>query len=497
MGGIPGAGAGNTPSTLFDPELMGSDAATDEPPEERQSSALAPGQTLNSQQVYAALKEFYAHSPLANEADKGSTAASPSTLGTASTAAVLGEPRLAQGPTAHSADLKRNALDQALHSYQETYNKTYTAAKRHGETDAGAASLASAAARPYQQKLEAGDEHYGAAEKGAYRESWDAAYKAAKDSKKSDPEAVTDATAAASSAADQIGLLDRLRTQIAATHDPGKQEPLKQAYKDMTDALISKDVYNDKSINGALPPGVSRVDDPQELAKLGLKQSDLQDPKSGLFSAVYHDKNTNTYIIANRGTSKGKDAIDDYAQAEGFTGLATQYKNAVAVAMKVKDAQAKGSFSGNVEFTGHSLGGGLAAAQALRTGLPAETFDAAGLSDQTIADLGLNRSNEKNITAISNGDILTQLQTHPLAVSAGGVLFPPLRPLVRQPPPPAAGVQKPLTSVFLPTRNQDGSIEQGKPMSGREMVTNTVALHGLDYNISAIAYHAAQISAGR
>ena len=41
---------------------------------------------------------------------------------------------------------------------------------------------------------------------------------------------------------------------------------------------------------------------------------------------------------------------------------------------------------GQVSFTGHSLGGGLASAAAVSTGQPATTFNAAGLSHSTVSE---------------------------------------------------------------------------------------------------------------
>lgn len=48
------------------------------------------------------------------------------------------------------------------------------------------------------------------------------------------------------------------------------------------------------------------------------------------------------------------------------------------------------AFGDQLAITGHSLGGGLAAASSLATGAPAVTFNAAGLHDNTIERLGLD-----------------------------------------------------------------------------------------------------------
>ncbi|MEO0685282.1 MAG: hypothetical protein AAFY76_09620 [Cyanobacteria bacterium J06649_11] len=59
-----------------------------------------------------------------------------------------------------------------------------------------------------------------------------------------------------------------------------------------------------------------------------------------------------------------------------------------------------------MSFTGHSLGGGLASANALATSGKAVTFNAAGISNRTKASLGLT-GKSTNITAyIVQGEIL-------------------------------------------------------------------------------------------
>lgn len=473
-----------------------------------------PDQRSSNASVFEQLRQITEPGPGPLASSDGSTGANASA---ATTLAKTAQPPQSQpeksGSTTLSNLTANSGLEQTINSYQESYNKAYTAAKKQGAPDAKAASRASEVAKPYQQKLEAGNPHYDKGEQAAYRDTYNATYKAATEQHESEPNAVAKAARAGSEAADETGLLNRLHTQVQSTKDPAIQAKLQQAYKDMSYALISNDVYNDTSIKSTLPPGVSRVESPQELAKLGLKQSDLQ--TKGLYSAVYHDSNSDTYVIANRGTSNKKDIWEDYVQSQGWTKFDFEYKSALGVARAVMDAKNAGSFSGNVEFTGHSLGGGLAAAQALFTGFRATTFDAAGLSGQTISDYKLNKSNEKNITAVNNGDALTQAQTHPMVMGAVTVTAdlayvvygvhmwmtdikeaaPAVLPL-RQPPPPAVGQSKPLTSVTLPTRNDNGSIEFGKPLTTTQMVTYSKALHGVAYNISAIAYEAGRIADG-
>lgn len=360
---------------------------------------------------------------------------------------------------------------------------------------AGPQGASKAASAQTSNAAPAGNKHYDAAQQSAYHDTYTSVYKdsynsayqqvfnanydryraahvnpdkaadlATQDADEWKPQlqaaAHNEAGAAATATADQVGLREQLQAQIANTKDPAKLAQLKQSYKTLTNALIAKDVYNGKSIPSSLPPGVRRVEDPAELAKLGLKESDLKGNFSGYFAAVYHDSNTNTYIVANRGTEKeGNDWANDIAQDVGI--YAPQYHQAVNVADKIAAAHKQGSFSGNIEFTGHSLGGGLAATQSLHTGLPAQTFNAAGLSPTTIALYA--RHEPGQITAVSNGDIVSNVDADNL------------------------GHGKPLTPVSLPVTQEDGKIALGRP----DQAPGKITLHGMDYVISSIFYDAA------
>ncbi|MGH7941715.1 MAG: lipase family protein [Limisphaerales bacterium] len=100
--------------------------------------------------------------------------------------------------------------------------------------------------------------------------------------------------------------------------------------------------------------------------------------------------NYNDYVLAFRETmTKGfwNVAGDWYSNlARGLYGplVYTQYNEAVDVADQVNNAIGEASA---LTMTGHSLGGGLAAAAALSTDRPAVTFSAAGVNGLTfIAD---------------------------------------------------------------------------------------------------------------
>ena len=82
-------------------------------------------------------------------------------------------------------------------------------------------------------------------------------------------------------------------------------------------------------------------------------------------------------------------------------------------------------------FVGHSLGGGLASANALTTGDTGITFNAAGLSDKTKEQLSLFSGNAYIKAFIVQGEIVDQMQTE-IGIRAEGIIvtLPPPRPYI-------------------------------------------------------------------
>ena len=114
----------------------------------------------------------------------------------------------------------------------------------------------------------------------------------------------------------------------------------------------------------------------------------FNDEKSGFKSAMYrrvHDDGSYEYAYVTAGTEPGDSAdwITDALQALGFN--TAQYSQSVNNARLISN-----EFS-NLTFVGHSLGGGLASANALATGRNAITFNAAGLHSNTKKDQMLNK----------------------------------------------------------------------------------------------------------
>ncbi|RRD57143.1 DUF2974 domain-containing protein [Comamonadaceae bacterium OH2545_COT-014] len=212
-----------------------------------------------------------------------------------------------------------------------------------------------------------------------------------------------------------------------------------QPRRDLHFALMANDAYH---LNAQ---GATGTPSERELAQAGwhrlrpvdghlvdamgnqipIRPDMLHDPKTGFDAAIYQNAE-GQYVVAYRGTDSwrlgpGGDATTNGGQA---IGLATdQYQQATGLAMRALEVFGEG----NVVITGHSLGGGLASAAMLATGTPGVTFNAAGLSDNTLRRLNLQSSPNaiREEAAASGqirrynveGDLLTGIQQ--------GALFPP------------------------------------------------------------------------
>ena len=190
-------------------------------------------------------------------------------------------------------------------------------------------------------------------------------------------------------------------------------------------AMIANHVYGK---GGALPSFIHTVTG-DGLTSLGLQNAVFNDARTGFASGLYQHSGTGAYTLAYRGTepSSFKDWFADAAQAFGFR--TPQYEQAITLAGVVSRAT-----NGNLSYTGHSLGGGEASAAAIVTNLPAITFNAAGLSRNTVARHGADLSNAENLIQAYyvQGDI----------VSLGQDLTPFIFPS-------AAGTRRPLAPTIF------------------------------------------------
>jgi Lipase (class 3) len=173
-------------------------------------------------------------------------------------------------------------------------------------------------------------------------------------------------------------------------------------------AQLANAAYSPTSV---LPAGF-RPADAADLSILGLRQADLA-PSNSAFRAEVYVTGTGAdtqYVVAFRGsTSDRRDWISNGQQAAGLN--SDHYSRALAVGRALARNEAV-----PVTITGHSLGGGLASAAAIASGRDATTFNAAGLSQNTINQANTIRNAEgaagvANVSAFYvRGEILSVLQ---------------------------------------------------------------------------------------
>ncbi|UHQ22131.1 DUF2974 domain-containing protein [Lysobacter sp. 5GHs7-4] len=178
---------------------------------------------------------------------------------------------------------------------------------------------------------------------------------------------------------------------------------------DMTLAKLMRDVY-DYDRNGRQEGvGAWKPMGEDELRQAGIDPTLLKNQSSGFLAVIYGD-GQGRHVLAYSGTDEAKDWLTNFGQGLGFE--TSQYNQAMALAR-----QAKVAFGQDMVITGHSLGGGLAAAAAVSTDTPAITFNASGVHDKTLERIGLDPDAVKREAgqglirryAVDN-EILTELQ---------------------------------------------------------------------------------------
>lgn len=137
------------------------------------------------------------------------------------------------------------------------------------------------------------------------------------------------------------------------------------------------------TIPPAMPGSWSRMSD-EDVRAAGIDPALMHDSKSGFDASFYRDAGGNV-VLAFTGTDELKDWKHNLGQGLGFQDA--QYDQAIALGR-----EAKAAFGDQVIVSGHSLGGGLAAASAMVNEIPAVTFNAAGVNDNTLERYGFDAS---------------------------------------------------------------------------------------------------------
>ena len=156
--------------------------------------------------------------------------------------------------------------------------------------------------------------------------------------------------------------------------------------------------------------------DADEMDKLGINSTDLNDTKTGFKADIYKDKNGD-YVLVYRGTYSDpdhpeNDLIHDWSKEwtddnmrQGLGMGSEQYNKSIKLAEKVKQGSEKQGKQ--MTIAGHSLGGGLATAAGAATGSKTYAFCPAGVHPNTYKMYGVqNPDTSKVHTYYSNQDFL-------------------------------------------------------------------------------------------
>jgi len=163
-----------------------------------------------------------------------------------------------------------------------------------------------------------------------------------------------------------------------AAKSPGASGPQSEA--DTTDARLAQGVYD---------PDFAGVD--------GFTVVKRFVDDNGLQAVLFTDGNTNVLAFAGTKPSSWANWRANLRQAFGFR--SAQYEMGLDIATSLYS-----DLKGNLRFTGHSLGGGLAAAAAIVTGGSATTFNAAGVHNNALR--GFLRTNGTVRSYYSQFDVL-------------------------------------------------------------------------------------------
>ena len=196
--------------------------------------------------------------------------------------------------------------------------------------------------------------------------------------------------------------LEREALLSVLRQDPTMTPEKWQRGQDM--AQLSKAVYQNST-----PLAGYRRATPEEL---GLDASRLVDPNTGLRATVFVNERTGNYTLAFAGTDGNAMDKTDWknGNSQAFNPHAPQYTQAIELAQTLQR-----TLGGKLtDITGQSLGGGLAAAASVMTGIRATTFNAAGLNPDTIRVHGGSTDTARMRNLITNyrveGDPLTEAQ---------------------------------------------------------------------------------------
>ena len=140
---------------------------------------------------------------------------------------------------------------------------------------------------------------------------------------------------------------------------------------------------------------------------------------------LYQSRDEQEIVVVYRGVRRSniiRDSQTCLSQGLGFN--AAVYRQAIELAIAVVEA-----YGDKVIFTGHSMGGGLAASASIVANRPAVTFNSAGVHPATLEGFGLDDATiDERLKAIENyyvpGEWLSTLQRPCFVKSAAGIHIP-------------------------------------------------------------------------
>ena len=241
---------------------------------------------------------------------------------------------------------------------------------------------------------------------------------------------------------DQQALLTSMRERSATGGDRelgAQADALQRQYHAREMAGLAADVYRSAEHTGQPPPGWLRGSEhPDLLRKAGIGWSNdrvdqLLQPDDSAFRAEIYLPDPRVYgpevkpVLSYKGSNgpvvfeeNGKQVTRESAPEDwmnnGRQGLGLEsdyYTRAMTLAREVRQSGVESNF----EIVGHSLGGGMASAGSAITGVPATTFNAAGLHQATAqryADqngLTVHNPNQTVVAYQVTGEVLTDVQT--------------------------------------------------------------------------------------
>lgn len=164
-----------------------------------------------------------------------------------------------------------------------------------------------------------------------------------------------------------------------------------------------------------VPDGWTRIPDAQLRAD-GIDPALLRSDRNGFDAGFYRGADGQVALVM-AGTNEAQDWKHNFRQGLGLT--SDQYTQAFEVARKAQVA-----YGDELVLTGHSLGGGLAAASAMITDTPAVTFNASGVHRKTLEREGVDVQAAREYAADGlvrtyqvKNELLTHLQEDALLIN--------------------------------------------------------------------------------